>query len=411
MNKRYLLVSHIPFLRTPEGCMVDQLWANDLKELTKHVGPIRLAAPEIISQENHDRWGPQIVPVDPAAPITFIGFPAMQHSWEVWTWWKIRRILREEVERADIVHSSNLFNPYLGLLYAHFLAAKLGKKTVFVVAEDYHDSLIWEWVRPANNVLKKLLRRLVVSHMDGLMQTAVSRASLTFLFTPAALQRFRLYASNGYAVRDTTHSEADVISDDKMKAKSQAITSNTPLKLITACRHKPLKGIEFIVRAIALLKQKNIYVEADIYGHGPLTPELADLARHLNVKDRIRFPGTLAANSEIFQAFANHHLSLMPHRTNEFARALYDSLAGGTPVIAFDTPASKGSVREGIDGMLVPLDNAVALAVAIEHLHQHRFLLATMSENCRTRALFETRALWHQFRADLIEELFEKDKA
>ena len=409
MSRRYLLVSHIPFMRLDNVIMVDQLWANDLIELTANVGPIRLAAPEISSDEGHAAWGPKAVPIDPSVPITFISLPPMKHSWDLWTRWKIQRILKAEVEHADIVHSSNAFNPYLCLLYAHFQAARLNKKTVFVVAEDYHDSLIWEWVRLAKTPFQRFMRDIVVSHMDRLMQEAVAVASLSLLFTPAVVRRFRLYAANGIAVRDTTHTLNDIISEDAFAQKCQAIASGTPLKLVAACRHKPLKGLDYIIRAIAELKKRDIYVEADLYGDGPMTAELTHLAKYLDVDDRVRLPGILTADHKIFKAIADAHIGLMLHRTNEFARALYDSLAGATPVLAFRTPASEGSVRDGTDGMLIPLDNAIALAVAIERLNNDRSLLINLCKNSRDRAKSETRTIWHKFRSDLIEELFSKD--
>lgn len=406
MNRHYLLISHIPFVHYKNTLLVDQLWANDLTELTSHVGPIALAAPEIFTPTTTGTWGPQMVPLPASLPITRVGLPAMKHSWDLWTKHKIYAILKRQVLQADLVHSSNAFHPYLGLLDAHFLAAKLGKKTLFVVAEDYHDSLIWEWVRLSVNSLQRFRRDLTVRHMDRLMQKAVAVASLTFLFTPAAVQRFRLFAANAIAVRDTTHAEEDIIKESAFEKKCQAILSGEPLQIIAASRHKPLKGLEFIVRAVAELKLRGVCVKANIFGHGPLTPQLEGLAKYLKVDDRVFFPGALPANQAVYEALAAHHISLMPHRTNEFARALYDAFAGGTPVVAFDTPASRGSVRDGVDGMLVPLDNAIGLAVAVERLHRNRPLLTALCGNARDRAFLETRTIWHKFRADLIEELF-----
>lgn len=408
MAKRYLLITHIPFLRQGDHILVDQLWANDLAELTKNVGPIVIAAPEYLNAQGYVNWGPLSIPLDPSIPISFVGFPPMQHFWEFWKVLKIRAILRKEVAKADLIHTSNLFHPNLGLLYGHFKAARLHKKTVFVIAEDFHDTLMWEWVRLSKNPFQYIIRSLVVKHMDWKMQRATAVASLSLFFTPAVVQKFRLSATNGIAVRDTTHSESDVISEDAFTLKCQEIASGIPLKLIAACRHSPLKGLEFAIRAIAILKSKEINVTAHLYGHGKDSSLLKTLAKDLNVSDRVFFPGLLPANREIYQAFGSHHLSLMPHRTNEFARAFYDSLAGGTPVLAFRTVASEGTVRDGIDGILTPLDNAAALALAIKKVHDERELLINLSKNARKRALLETKSFWHKFRADLIEELFKE---
>ena len=82
----------------------------------------------------------------------------MRH-WRDWPKWiGIRRVLREAVARADLVHTSNYFPPYLGLAYAHDIAVKMGKKTVFVITEDFFDMLAWEWCRLADGRVQRWRR-------------------------------------------------------------------------------------------------------------------------------------------------------------------------------------------------------------------------------------------------------------
>ena len=402
----YLLVTHIPFTRTTDGILVDELWANDLMGLFASIGPIRVAAPE---HEFKETWGPTMTTLPVNSGITFIGFPPMRSWFDPLRKCAIRKILRREVAKADLIHSSNPFPPYVDLLYAHDCAVKMGKKTVFVIAEDFCDMLNWEWVRPTKSRLKKWLKEKSVQRLDKKVRHAIEKASLTFLFTPAAVSLYRLDTPHSYAARDVTHLAEDVISSEDFAEKCRLIKQGTPLIITAACRHKPLKGLEFLVQAVAELKKKGIRVEAKLYGHGPQTTELKELSSQLNVADCISFPGALQPGKEVYSAFAKAHLSVMSHRTNDFARAFYDSMTGGTPVIAFHTVASEGTVRNGVDGLLVPLDNAIALALAIERLDQDRNLLIQMSQMARHRALFETRTTWRQYRTERIKELFIKE--
>ena len=42
---RYLLVTHIPFIRNVDGSVtVDSLWARDLRGLVQSFGPVRVTA-------------------------------------------------------------------------------------------------------------------------------------------------------------------------------------------------------------------------------------------------------------------------------------------------------------------------------------------------------------------------------
>jgi glycosyltransferase involved in cell wall biosynthesis len=402
---KYLLVTHIPFYRKGDKVVIDETWANDLFEVTKHMGPIRVLAPELQEKGQQLLWGPTSVELDENSSITFVGFPPLINRldyWKLpWIWW----IIYVEVKKAHIVHTSNLFPPYLCLLYAHNLAVKLKKKTVFVIPEDFHDMLAWEWVRLANTRLERWRRQRTLARMDRKIQQAVTHASLTLLGTPPAVNLFRLYAKNGYAFRDTTHQAKEVIGEQALEEKCREILENVPLRIVTVCRHKPLKGLDFLIRAIGELKKRDIFVTASLYGEGPMTPALKTLVAQLGVVDRVFFPGPLKPGPDVYQAFFQAHFSVMPHRTNDFARSFFDSLVGGCPVVAFSTEASEGTVRDNIDGLLAPRDNVIALSLAIERLHRNRSLLVELAKNARVRALVENRDCWHQFRANLVLEL------
>ena len=403
---RYLQVTHIPFIRRVDGDVVtDELWANDLLAIAGSMGALRVAAPELPEDDQHVTWGPTAVTLPKDGPVTFAGFPPLFSRRDYWKLPAIRRVLRKEVDAADLVHTSNLFPPYLVLAYAHHLAVRRGKKTLFAVVEDFKDMLGWEWVRTASTPHERWVREKELDRIDRCTRECARTATMTFLFTPPAVEQFRLDTSNGVVVRDTTHHADNVIDERMMEEKRRKIIEGETLEIIAACRHKPLKGVDLIVRAAAQLKKRGVPATFKLYGHGPLTTELQNLARDLGVEDCVAFPGALSPD-QVYAEMAHAHAAVMAHRTNDFARAFYDAMTGGTPVIAFDTLSSRGTVRPDVDGLLVPLDNVIALAVAVERLHHDRELLAAMSRNAQRRALAETQEVWHAYRAERIRELF-----
>lgn len=404
----YLIITHIPIMRKNDEIIIDEQWANDLAEVATHMGPLRVAAPEI-SASNYPSWGPTSIRLPPDFPVQFRGFPEMKSRRDYWKLPKIRSILKDEVSKADVIHSSNAFPPYMGLLYGHELAVKMGKKTVFVICEDYEDMLAWEWVRTAPSSFQRWLRQKTLDYINYRMKNAAQTASLLLLGTPPAVNIFRLYSKNAYAFRDTTHLAEDVISDEQLDNKCSEIISGIPLKIISTARHMPLKGPDLLIRAIALLKQRGIPCEAAFYGKGPITPDLIALSKDLNVEEYVKFPGILKPGKEVYETISQSHVMVMPNRTNDFARTFYDAMVGGIPVIAFQTTASQGTVRNEVDGLLAPLDNIIGLSLAIERLHRDRSLLAKLCKNAQLRALAETRTYWHQLRTQLVHELFSKN--
>lgn len=403
---RYLLVTHIPFARTPEGVQVDGLWARDLEGLVGSLGPVRVAAPELRGDRALQTWGPTSQVLGPDSGVSFAGFPALSSAADLWGWLRVRAVLRREVDQADLVHTSNFFPPYAVLAYAHELAVRRGKKTVFVIAEDFQDMLAWEWVRNAGGALSRWRRQRSLRALDTLVCAPARTASLTLLHTPAAVLRYRLHARNGIAIRQPGHEREDVVGEDLFRERCAAVLAGCTLRIAAACRHRPFKGLDFLINAVALLAQQGIGVEVCVYGQGEETASLRALAARVGVGDRVSFPGGLPPGQEVYRALAGAHLFAMPHRTTDFGRAFFDALSAGLPVVAFRTPASADTVRDGVDGLLTPLDDIEGLAAGLRRFHEDRPLLVRAAEAARSRALVNTRAAWYGWRAAWTKALF-----
>jgi glycosyltransferase involved in cell wall biosynthesis len=402
---RYLLVTHIPFARQGEDVVLDGLWARDLEGLARSLGSFRVAAPEYSSEAEVKSWGPSAAHLRKDCGITFASLPVLRSARDYWGARRLRNVLREEVRNAGIVHTSNYFPPYYSLSSAHDEAVRLGSKTLFVIAEDFHDMLEWEWVRMADGRWQNWRRERLLRKLDARVRKSASTASLTFMHTPAAVSRFRLQTRNGRAIRQPGHEREDVITADALARRSNELEKGRRLRLVTASRQKPLKGLDFLVRAVGLLRSFGVEVEAVLYGHGESAAELKVLAQRLGVADLVTFPGSLPPGQAIYTALSKCDVFLMPHRTTDFGRAFFDAMAAATPVIAFRTAASEDTVRHGVDGLVSPLDDVESLAAAIRRLHEGHALLAEMSRAARERALVNTRSAWFEWRAQWIREL------
>ncbi|MDE0427181.1 MAG: glycosyltransferase family 4 protein [Candidatus Poribacteria bacterium] len=154
-------------------------------------------------------------------------------------------------------------------------------------------------------------------------------------------------------------------------------------------RITPEKGIHFLVRAMAELKGKTPikllivggpYFQKDVDYMDSLKREVADLG----VEDSVIFTGFLS-DTRIVMSLLD--IVLVPSIIPEACpRTIIEAMAVGKPVIATPLGGSKELVTSET-GILVPPEDAPAIAKAVVALATDRERLRTMGEAARTRAV------------------------
>ena len=153
-------------------------------------------------------------------------------------------------------------------------------------------------------------------------------------------------------------------------------------------RITPEKGIHFLVRAMAELKEKTPikllivggpYFQKDVDYMEALKAEVADLG----VEDSVIFTGFLS-DTRIVTSLLD--IVLVPSIIPEACpRTIIEAMAVGKPVIATPLGGSKELVTPET-GLLVPPENASAMAEALTNLATDPERLRTMGEAARKRA-------------------------
>lgn len=401
----YLLVTSIPFAQTTSGqVLVHDQWAHDLVASKPSFVHLRVVAPLISEQQLHQQ-SDQLATISPDESFTFQGFPCLATEWAWWRWPGLKKFLKEQIRQADCVHTSNFYAPYFPLYQAHHLAVALKKPTLFVISEDFYDILSWKTLRGSLPAWRRWNRQRRLDCMEKHVKECASTAELTFLHTPSVVQRYRGYVKQGYSIRQPSHHREDVIGKAALEKKCERVRAGKPLTLAILARLDPIKGIDFAIRAMQLLKRWGMDYKLLIYGKGEEEVYLKHLVERFNLQDCVIFKGFLKNGPDIWRAMSEVDLLLMPHRTCDFGRAYYDGICGGAALIAFDTSASNETVRNEVDGLLTPIDNVFDFASAIYRCHQDRDLLCKFFWQAREKALQNTQEAWMSFRHELIAEL------
>ncbi len=98
-------------------------------------------------------------------------------------------------------------------------------------------------------------------------------------------------------------------------------------------------------------------------------------------------------HEDVRPLFAEAHVAVLASIREGMSRALLEALANARPIIATDVPGCRETVDERINGILVPPQDADALASAMQHMIRRRELLPAMARASRLKAerLFDVR--------------------
>ena len=136
-------------------------------------------------------------------------------------------------------------------------------------------------------------------------------------------------------------------------------------------------------RALTALKSRTDWT-LTIAGEGPLKDELALAAHKLGIADRVVFRGWLERD-HLPAVYAQADVFVLPSRDEGMPNAMLEAMAAGLPVIGSKVAGLDEVVIDGKTGLLIPPEDAAALAEAIRILIEDRDHTFALGQAARTR--------------------------
>jgi glycosyltransferase involved in cell wall biosynthesis len=290
-----------------------------------------------------------VVSLSPPGPVTVrleeAGVSTLAcHAAGPWDWRVIERLASIIHElQPEVVHSL-LFHANIAARFAGLLAGFDRRR---LICEIQTVEIERRWHLPVDRLSQGLCRWLVGN----------SPSVIEHLAQRAGISRSRLRLIWGGVDADRLASAVPVA------RSTLGLSDQTPL-LLWVGRLDPAKGLDVLVEAAAILNRTDA-VNLAIVGDGAYRKELTGLIARHQLSERVRLLGT---RSDVAGLLKAADVFVFPSRTEGLPNALLEAMAAALPVVTTAAPGCRDLIETGRTGLVVPVDDAAALASAVQRI-------------------------------------------
>ena len=150
--------------------------------------------------------------------------------------------------------------------------------------------------------------------------------------------------------------------------------------IIFTGRLEKIKGIEYLIKAMAIVVKQIPSAFVDLYGDGTCKPEYEELVKELGLEKNVLFRGNYR-HDLLIEKYQHYKLAVLPSLGEGFPLSALEAIASGLPLIASNVGGLPDIVKEGINGYLVEPKDEKGLAEKILSLLLDSNKLRSFSEN------------------------------
>jgi phosphatidyl-myo-inositol alpha-mannosyltransferase len=167
--------------------------------------------------------------------------------------------------------------------------------------------------------------------------------------------------------------------------RETATYENRQPTILFVGRLEERKGVPFLLRAFARLRQRMPNVGLVIVGDGRRRKHYERLAAQLRLTD-VSFKG-FVPKADLPEYLRRASVVCQPSTCNEsFGITILEAMAAGTPIVASDIPGFGDLVQSGVTGLAVPPKDEAALADALGLVINDHSLGKRLSDAAQSRA-------------------------
>jgi glycosyltransferase involved in cell wall biosynthesis len=254
---------------------------------------------------------------------------------------RLARYLRRE--KFDVVHTHDLWSNLMGVP-----AARLAGVPAIVSSRrdlahfDWYQGKRRHWLRRIQN-----LSGVVLANATPIRDALISEDG----FAPEKLRVIH----NGVDTDKFQRAQRD-------RARLFPDVGNEILVVLVGNMHSDVKGHPWLIAAAPTVVREFPEVRFVFAGDGESRPTFAAQVAQLGLEGMFKF---LGRRSDIPEILASCDLAVLPSRAEGLPNAVLEYMAAGLPTIASRVGGITELVQDGVTGLLVPAEDANALAGAL----------------------------------------------
>jgi len=172
-------------------------------------------------------------------------------------------------------------------------------------------------------------------------------------------------------------------------------------RIVTVGRLEKQKNQKMLIDAIDALKDKHPEYILDIYGEGTLRTELEEYITEKGLTDRVFLRGNAA---DIHHKIASAKLFVLPSDFEGLSNALLEAMMMGLAVISTACSGSDEIIRDGENGMLVPVGGKAELISAMDKVLSNEELREKIARGAnKSSELFKTENVISQWDSVILK--------
>ena len=216
---------------------------------------------------------------------------------------------------------------------------------------------------------KGFRNRLTEIVVSGFVKWNLRNADVVHAISQKLAQNARRFGAKRVVVIPNGVNGSIFKSMDRKKLREQYGFSIDAKIVVSVARLVPVKGLDYLIKAVSLLLQTDNKINLLIIGDGSQRAELEELISELKLDNRVRLMGTIP--HEQIAGFLNQaDVFVLPSLSEGLGIAIIEAMACGIPVIGTNVDGIPDIIKDNDNGVLVPPGDAEALAGAIDKLLQ-----------------------------------------